>query len=192
MKSLMPFSRKRINHLLTCLCSVMVLAIGCSTQKTNLAIRSGSTETAAPSNAIEGDLSGLWVGTTSTGGLMGTAGLTRSFKFNLHQEGDKLTGSYVCYYGKTSNAFCRNPKGTIAGTARGTRIALNILVLPDASNCKYTGTLDYNGNGQYACYLQGRIVEQGTWQASRAFPQNARASTHSVQISNIRHVHEIS
>ena len=191
MKSLVPFSRKRTNHLLTCLCSVMVFAIGCSTQETNLPIRSGSTETAAPGNAI-GDLSGLWVGTTSTGGLTGTAGLTRSFKFNLHQEGDKLTGSCVCYNGKTSNAICRNPKGTIEGTARGTRVALNILMLPDASNCKYSGTLDYNGNGQYACYSQGRIVEQGTWQASRPSPQSALATTHSVQISNIRHVHEIS
>ena len=192
MKLLLPFSRKRTNHLLTRLCWVMLLAIGCSTQETKLPIRSGSTETAAPSNAIEGDLSGLWVGATSTGGLMGTAGLTRSFKFNLHQEGDKLTGSYVCYNSKTSNAICRNPKGTIEGTAHGTRIALNILMLPDASNCKYSGTLDYNGNGQYACYSQGQIVEQGTWQASRPSPQSAQAVTHSVQTSNNRHAHEIS
>jgi hypothetical protein len=170
----------------------MVFAIGCSTQETNRPIRSGSTETAAPSKAVDGDLSGLWVGTTSTGGLMGMAGLTRSFKFNLHQEADKLTGSYVCYNGKTSNAICHNPKGTIEGTARGTHIALNILMLPDASNCKYTGTLDYNGNGQYACYSQGQIVEQGTWQASRPSPHSAQSLTHSVQISNNRHVHEIS
>src|SRR6202158_4799404 len=79
MKSLVPFSRKRTNHLLTCLCSVMVFAISCSTQETNLPIRSGSTETAAPGNAI-GDLSGLWVGTTRTGGLTRTAGVNRSLK----------------------------------------------------------------------------------------------------------------
>lgn len=58
-------------------------------------------------------------------------------------------------------------KGSIEGTANGSHVSLNMTLLPDASNCRFMGTLDYNGNGQYTCYLQGRIVEQGTWQASK-------------------------
>ena len=94
------------------------------------------------------------------------AGETRSIKLVLRQVGDKITGTYRCSAG---NAQCRNlnETGSINGTAKGNRVNLNIMVLPDASNCRYTGTLDYNGNGQYTCYLQGQIVEQGTWVASR-------------------------
>ncbi|MFZ0677219.1 hypothetical protein [Candidatus Binatus sp.] len=94
------------------------------------------------------------------------AGLTRSIKLVIRQEGDKVTGEYRCSSG---NALCRNgdEKGSIEGTANGSHVSLNITLLPDASNCRFMGTLDYNGNGQYTCYLQGRIVEQGTWQASK-------------------------
>lgn len=94
------------------------------------------------------------------------AGKTRNIKLVIRQVGDKLTGSYVCSAG---NSLCRNGdnKGSIEGTANGNQVNLNIMLLPDASNCRYTGTLDYNGNGQYACYWQGQLVEQGTWEAGR-------------------------
>ena len=94
------------------------------------------------------------------------AGQTRSIKLVLRQVGDKITGVYRCSPG---NSLCRNSNetGSITGTANGNRVNLDITVLPDASNCRYTGTLDYNGNGQYTCYLQGQIVEQGTWLLSR-------------------------
>jgi len=94
------------------------------------------------------------------------AGLTRSIKLFIRQKDNKVTGEYRC---SPSNALCRNgdDRGSIEGTANGSQVNLNIMVLPDASNCRYTGTLDYNGNGQYTCYLQGGIVEQGTWQLSK-------------------------
>ena len=125
-----------------------------------------STPNAPPGDVADGNLSGLWTGTTSTGGYIGMAGKTRNIKLVIRQVGDKLTGSYRCSPG---NSLCRNGdnKGSITGTANGTQVNLNIMLLPDASNCRYVGTLDYNGNGSYTCYGQGQIVEQGNWEATR-------------------------
>ena len=125
-----------------------------------------STPTASARDVTDATLSGLWTGTTSTGGLIGMAGKTRKIKLLLRLTGDDLTGSYRCSAG---NSLCRNlnETGSITGTANGDEVNLNITVLPDSSNCRYTGTLNYNGNGQYTCYLQGQIVEQGSWQATR-------------------------
>jgi hypothetical protein len=106
---------------------------------------------------------------TSTGGLLGLAGQTRNIKLSLRQFGDKITGTYYCSAG---NSTCRdnNETGSIDGTANGDQVNLNIIVLPDASKCRYTGILTYNGNGQYTCYSRGAIVEQGTWTATRDSP----------------------
>jgi hypothetical protein len=166
MKFLASISRRRTVHLLTPLGLLVVCAIGCSTQETRVPESSTSTPQAPSSNAEDQNLSGLWTGTTSTGGLIGMAGMTRSIKLVLRQVGNRVTGVYRCSPG---NTVCRNSneKGTIEGTADGNRVNLNIMLLPDASNCRFTGTLDYNGNGQYTCYLQGQIVEQGTWVATR-------------------------
>src|ERR1700723_863095 len=164
MKSLAPTKRRRADRLLACLCLLALCSVGCSTQETKTPVSSASTPT-APGNVTEENLSGLWTGTTSTGGLVGMAGMTRSIKLVLRQEGDKITGAYRCSPG---NALCRNgdEKGSIEGTANGDHVNLNMTLLPDASNCRFTGTLTYNGNGQYTCYLQGQIVEQGTWELS--------------------------
>jgi hypothetical protein len=166
MKSLAPTKRRRADRLLTCLCLIALFAIGCSTQETTAPMSSAPTPAASHGNVAEENLSGLWNGTTSTGGLVGMAGMTRSIKLVLRQEGDKITGAYRCSSG---NALCRNgdEKGSIEGTANGDHVNLNMTLLPDASNCRFTGTLGYNGNGQYTCYLQGQIVEQGTWQLSK-------------------------
>jgi hypothetical protein len=143
-----------------------ICALGCSTQPTQIPVSSASTLASPPINVAEENLSGLWTVTTSTGGLIGMAGQTRSIKLVIRQAGDKVTGVYRCSSG---NALCRNgdEKGSIEGTANGSHVSLNMTLLPDASNCRFIGTLDYNGNGQYTCYLQGHIVEQGTWQISR-------------------------
>ena len=173
MKPFTSIKGRRTNHCIAPLYLVMVFAIGCSTQETKLPASSESTTgTTAPSGTAAQDLSGLWVGTTSTGGLLGMPGLIRSIKIDLQQSGEKLTGTYSCYSGKASNSFCRNAdeKGSVQGTARGDHVTLNIMLLPDASNCIYMGTLGYNGNGSYTCYLQGSIVEQGNWQLTRAYP----------------------
>ena len=166
MKSLAPTKRRRADRLLTCLCLLALCAIGCSTQETTAPMSSASTPAAPRANVAGENLSGLWTGTTSTGGLVGMAGMTRSIKLVLRQEGEKITGAYRCSPG---NALCRNgdEKGSIEGTASGDHVNLNMTLLPDASNCRFTGTLAYNGNGQYTCYLQGQIVEQGTWQLSK-------------------------
>jgi hypothetical protein len=165
MKSFAPTKRRRVDRLLTCLCLLAVFAFGCSTQKTTAPVSPSSTPAAPPGNGADGNLSGLWNITTSTGGLIGMAGQTRSIKLVLRQEVGKITGVYRCASG---TALCRNgnEKGSIDGTANGNQVNLNILLLPDASNCRFTGILDYNGNGQYTCYLQGHIVEQGTWQVA--------------------------
>ena len=165
MKSFAPTKRRQADRLLTCLCLLALCAIGCSTQETTAPASSTSGPAAAPGNVADGNLSGLWTITTSTGGLIGMAGQTRSIKLVIRQAGDKVTGVYRCASG---NALCRNgdEKGSIEGTANGNQVNLNIMLLPDASNCRFTGTLVYNGNGQYACYLQGQIVEQGTWQVA--------------------------
>jgi len=166
MKSFAPIRRRRAGSLLASLCLLAICASGCSTQETKVPVSSASSSAPPPSNGAEDNLSGLWTGTTSTGGLLGMAGLTRSIKLVIRQEGNKVTGEYRCSPG---NALCRNgdEKGSIKGTASGSHVSLNIALLPDASNCRFIGTLDYNGNGQYTCYLQSRIVEQGTWQASK-------------------------
>jgi hypothetical protein len=166
MKSLAPTRRRRADRFLTrLLCLLAVSAIGCSTQETKVPVSSATTPTALTGNVADGNLSGLWTITTSTGGLIGMAGQTRSIKLVVRQAGDKVTGVYRCASG---NALCRNgdEKGSIEGTANSNQVNLNIMLLPDASNCRFTGTLDYNGNGQYTCYLQGQIVEQGTWQVA--------------------------
>jgi hypothetical protein len=166
MKSVAPLGPGRSDRLLTGLYVLAVCMIGCSTQQIPVPANSAPIEAAPPSNLAEGNLAGLWTGTTSTGGLLGSAGETRNIKFDLRQVGDQITGSYRCSGG---NSICRNhdETGSIKGTANGDQVNLNITVLPDASNCRYRGVLDYNGNGQYTCYLQGRIVEQGTWSAGR-------------------------
>jgi hypothetical protein len=165
MKSFAPIKRRPAELLLTCLCLLAVCANSCSTQEIKEPVSSASTSAASPGNVADGNLSGLWTITTSTGGLAGMAGRTRSIKLALRQEGDKITGQYRCSPG---NALCRNgnDRGSIKGTANGNQVNLNILLLPDASNCRYTGILVYNGNGQYTCYLQGSLVEQGTWQVA--------------------------
>ena len=166
MKSFTPLRRRRADRLLTCLGLIALCAIGCSTQETKLPASSTSTPAEPPGNVADGNLSGLWTVTTSTGGLIGMAGQTRSIKLVLRQAGGKITGVYRCSPG---NALCRNgdEKGSIEGTANGNQLSLNIMLLPDASNCRFKGILDYNGNGQYTCYLQGQIVEQGNWEVSK-------------------------
>jgi hypothetical protein len=166
MKSFAPIRLRRAYPLLTCLCLLALCATSCSTKDTKEPVRSASPPAASPGDGTEQNLSGLWIGTTSTGGLVGMAGLTRSIKIVLRQESTKITGEYRCSPG---NALCRDgdEKGAIEGTANGNQVNLNITLLPDASNCRFMGTLDYNGNGQYTCYLQGQIVEQGTWQLSK-------------------------
>jgi hypothetical protein len=166
MKSFAPARRRRYDRWLAGLYLLAVFAIGCSTQGTTTPASSTSTAAAPPSDVADGNLSGLWTGTTSTGGYIGMAGKTRNIKLVIRQVGGKLTGSYRCSAG---NSLCRNgdEKGSIDGTANGTQVYLNIMLLPDASNCRYAGTLDYNGNGSYTCYGQGQIVEQGTWVATR-------------------------
>jgi len=162
MRSFAPTRPTRAHRLLTCLCLLAVCAIGCSSQEIKEPVSSASTQAAPSSNAAGGNLSGLWTITTSTVGLIGMAGQTRSIKLVIRQASDKMTGVYRCSAG---NALCRNgdEKGSIEGTANGNQVNLNIMLLPDASNCRFTGTLVYNGNGQYTCYLQGQIVEQGSW-----------------------------
>jgi hypothetical protein len=165
MKSFGPIRRRRADRLLTCLCLLAVCAIGCATREIKEPVSPASAPAASPGNGADGNLSGLWTITTSSGGLIGMAGQTRSIKLVLRQAGDKVTGVYRCSSG---NALCRNgdEKGSIDGTVNGSQVNLNILLLPDASNCRFTGILDYNGNGQYTCYLQGQIVEQGSWQVA--------------------------
>lgn len=162
MRSFAPTRPTRAHRLLTCLCLLAVCAIGCSSQEIKEPVSSASTQAAPSRNVTDGNLSGLWTITTSTGGLIGMAGQTRSIKLVIRQASDKMTGVYRCSAG---NALCRNgdEKGSIEGTANGNQVNLNIMLLPDASNCRFTGTLVYNGNGQYTCYLQGQIVEQGSW-----------------------------
>jgi hypothetical protein len=165
MRTFAPTRRRRPDRLLIRLCLLAVCANGCSTQETNVPVSSAMP--AGPSSDAAGvNVSGLWSGTTSTGGLLGMAGNTRFIKLVLRQAGDKLTGAYRCSAG---NSLCRNldETGSIDGTANGNQVNLNIMLLPDASNCRYMGTLGYQGNGQYTCYLQGQIVEQGTWEATQ-------------------------
>jgi hypothetical protein len=171
MKFFAPTRPRRADHLLAISCLLAVCAIGCSTQETKVPVSAASTPAAPPGNVADVNVSGLWTLKTSTGGLVGMAGNTRTVKLAIQQIGDKVAGSYRCYAG---NSLCRNNNetGSINGNANGNRVNLNIRVLPDASNCRYTGTLDYNGNGQYACYLQGQIVEQGTWEVTQPFGQS--------------------
>jgi hypothetical protein len=140
--------------------------IGCSSEQSPL-LTSQSATSSSGTELSDGNLSGLWTGTTTTGGLLGMPGITRSINLDLKQNNDKITGSYRCY-SKGANSLCRNgdETGTITGTAHGKQINLNVVLLPDQSNCRFMGIMDYNGNGQYTCYSQGSIVEQGNWQAT--------------------------
>src|SRR5258708_487808 len=133
MKSFAPTRPRRAHRLLTGLCLLVVCAIGCSSQEIKEPVSSASPQSAPSSNAADGNLSGLWTITTSSGGLIGMAGQTRSIKLVIRQAGDKITGVYQCASG---NALCRNgdEKGSIEGTAKGNQVNLNIMLLPDASN----------------------------------------------------------
>jgi hypothetical protein len=175
MNSSIASKGKRSSRWIAAFCSLLLCAAGCSTEQMTMPVASAPTGATVQNPDNRGSLSGLWVGTTTTGGLLGMPGLIRSIKLDLQQTGDKITGTYHCCSGKKANSFCRNfdEKGSIQGTAHGTTVNLNIMVLPDASNCIYSGILDYNGNGQYVCYWQGNIVEQGNWQLTMAYPPAA-------------------
>src|SRR5579871_175260 len=96
MKSVAPLGPGRSDRLLTGLYVLAVCMIGCSTQQIPVPVNSAPIEAAPTSNLAEGNLAGLWTGTTSTGGLLGSAGETRNIKFDLRQVGDQITGSYRC------------------------------------------------------------------------------------------------
>ncbi|MGC2493207.1 hypothetical protein, partial [Candidatus Binatus sp.] len=86
------------------ICSFLLFAASCSTEQENQPLTSAPPGAAAQKPDVTGNLSGLWVGKTSTGGLIGMPGLTRSIKLDLQQTGEKITGTYHCYSGKSSNS----------------------------------------------------------------------------------------
>ena len=167
MKSFAPIRRRRAGLLLTCLCLLALCAIRlldarnkiaselCSIHASGVSRQWNRREPIRPVDYHDVHRWSHWHG-----------GADSVHQTRPSTEGDKVTGEYRCSPG---NALCRNgdEKGSIEGTANGNQVNLNTILLPDASNCRFTGTLDYNGNGQYTCYLQGRIVEQGTWQLSK-------------------------
>jgi len=88
--------------------------------------------------------------------------------FDVQQKGDQISGTYQCAPG---NATCRNQmtRGWVRGNvdARGIRVSLQ-----DGSWCLYSLEAFYgdDGEGDYACYQGGMLVENGVFSLKRAEP----------------------
>lgn len=133
--------------------SVLALA-SCSTANSDGGPRHSSIES----------FTGVWKGTQTS---LQTARIW-NVVFKVNQENGKLRGTYRCTGG---NATCRN--NVQNGRAEGnTQDAGFRVVLEDSSWCAYTGDFyPEDGQGEYSCYDQGALVDQGTWLIKKVSPE---------------------
>jgi hypothetical protein len=110
----------------------------------------------APDPLLE--FTGIWKGTSVSSMNAAKVRIT----FDIKREGNKFKGEYRCAPG---NAICRNnvQRGWVTGqvSARGFRVAME-----DTSWCMYFMDDFYppKADGEYTCYLNGGIADQGTFE----------------------------
>jgi len=109
-----------------------------------------------------GPISGTWQGRSTS-----YSNEIRDITLRMNQDGMRISGDYDC---SPHNAFCRNldDSGTVSGKFTNDKLAIEIILSPDNSQCFFTGkvaeSLIY---GDYECVDRARIVEIGTWRVKR-------------------------
>lgn len=104
------------------------------------------------------DFTGIWRGTSVSSFNAAKVRIS----FDMQREGNQLKGSYRCAPG---NAVCRNnvQRGWVKGqtSARGFTVSME-----DTSWCTFLMDEFYPpvGDGEYTCYMNGGIVDQGTFE----------------------------
>lgn len=119
------------------------------------------------------DVSGVWKGSRSTSGQP-LSYKVQSIRFDLSQSGGTITGSYRCYAGKSANADCPSPTGTItSGIIRNDQVKLEVRTLPNQVRCSFKGKVNEpKMSGTYSCYAGGSLSTIGTWKALRQQPSH--------------------
>jgi hypothetical protein len=120
-------------------------------------------------------MTGVWQGVSSAdcmGFTVENSGRCRATQYitlTMLQQGDVITGSYVCAYG---NQVCRNldETGRIrSGRMIGRRMEIRVM-LEDGSMCFFTGIPTHDVmEGRYSCLQGAGIVERGAFRAARAY-----------------------
>jgi hypothetical protein len=133
----------------------------------------GHTSAAAAKNSDAlASFNGVWKGTSVSNVNASSAIITLDIKRN----GNELKGTYLCTAG---NAVCRNniQKGWMHGQsgARGFDVTME-----DNSRCTYYMDKIQSSvaEGEYTCYGDGQIVDQGTFKLARSGPSHGPMGTH--------------
>ncbi len=115
------------------------------------------------------DFNGIWKGTSVSSMNAAKVKIT----FNITREGNQFKGKYLC---APFNANCRNntPHGWVTGqiNARGFRVSME-----DTSWCMYFMDDFYppKADGEYTCYMNGGIADQGTFKLKGPPPTDEEA-----------------
>jgi hypothetical protein len=129
---------------------ILLLAGGCAT---------ASSTGARNGNTIAG-FTGIWKGTMTSS----TTGKIAKIRFDVKNEDGKIKGTYLCSAG---NANCRNNvhTGTVDGKVGNSGFRV---VLEDSSWCAFNADFyPENAQGDYSCYDQGALVDQGVWRIEK-------------------------
>jgi len=116
-----------------------------------------------PDVGPSGPLSGIWQGRSTSNGNE-----IRRITLRLAQSGIQVSGDYSC---ESQNAICRNlnDAGTLAGKVTNNYFAAMIIMLPDNSQCYFTGRVAESLIfGDYECLDRARLIEVGTWRVQRS------------------------
>jgi hypothetical protein len=116
---------------------------------------------AGPRHSSIESFEGAWKGTQTSS----SSGRIWNVVFRMSQENGKLQGSYLCTGG---NATCRNniQNGKVEGNPESAGFRV---VLEDSSWCAFSGDFyPEDGQGDYSCYNQGALVDQGIWRLKKA------------------------
>jgi hypothetical protein len=132
--------------------------------------------TAGLARAQATNVSGLWTGTTRVmppcGFSSGRCNAVNNVTFTLVQNGNRMKGKYTCAYG---NMICRkggmdNKGKVVSGRVESNQVRISVVVPNDVSNCYYNGVLTSPNSirGGYSCYQGGELLEEGSWNVTRA------------------------
>ncbi|HVB78520.1 MAG TPA: hypothetical protein VNE82_01070 [Candidatus Binataceae bacterium] len=149
--------------------ALLLALCGWSCSSGSGAVQAGSAGSVGVPNSPDPlmDFNGIWRGRSVSTMNAASAKIT----FNIKREGNHFKGDYRCAPG---NAVCRNnvQRGWVTGqiSARGFRIEME-----DSSWCTYFMDDFYppKADGEYTCYMNGGIADQGTFKLKGPPPEPA-------------------
>jgi len=119
-------------------------------------------------------VTGVWVGRSfaSCGAFLHERGrcfASQNISFTLVQQEATVTGFYKCSYGNTA---CLNldELGKVRDATMGVRLLSMRVMMEDGADCIFHGFPQGDRMaGGYMCLQGAGIIEQGDWQALRAY-----------------------